>query len=193
MNNFPIEIFFSCRRQQNKVEVVHNCNPSDHCLSASKDECYLSTKRIQKCYCSTSSLPKSRENYSFCDDTHILDCCPICLEYKCYFSHKKPECNDVSKLCDVPNYQITHDKCLENRTKALHGIDCKSLYDNCKSNVSKLSMDSLNLQHDMKNSCYKTPYEDTRLKHYSPEKHKSDSICLSNSAPSLKDDPTTSM
>ena len=54
-------------------------------------------------------------------------------------------------------------------------------------------MDSLKIQNDVKSNNYKIHNEDGSLKHSLLERHKNYSICRSNSAPSLKDDPNISI
>ena len=98
-------------------------------------------------------------------------------------------------MYDIKNYGLSKSKQSESRTKLLSGIN-NTIHKCYKSNVPKLSqaMHSLNLQNDVNNSNYKiNNNEDGSLKHSLLERHKNDSICRSNSAPSLKDDPTTSV
>ncbi|XP_001599111.2 uncharacterized protein LOC100113792 [Nasonia vitripennis] len=192
LNNY---ICRCCRRQGTTEEGNCNCDAYNDSLRSSKDQCYLATsKRRQICSCTSPVKLTSARNYNVCNDAHILDSCPICLKYKCYFSNRKIDANNLSKLCDVTNCQNPYNKHVQSTTKLLSGMNCNTIK-NCRKNVSKFSndIDSLNLQNDMKSSNHKSCDGDTCCKSSSLENCKNSSIYRSNSAPSLQDDPTTSI
>ncbi|XP_058792893.1 uncharacterized protein LOC131665192 [Phymastichus coffea] len=187
----------SCRRRPNNVEVLHNCDCSDKHTLLHRDNCYLSkSHKKSTCECSSVASRKSCENFSICNDAHIFDSCPICLKYKCYFPSHKSESNNLEKCYDRKKYLSLDSECSDNRTKLLYNKD-SNIHDDYKHKVSRLSsaINSIDLKNNKKMDCAseQVQTEEKSSKHSCLEKLNSDLICKSTSAPSLKDDPTTSI
>lgn len=94
----------------------------------------------------------------------------------------------------MTNYQNSCDKYTDIKPKFLSRMTPDTVHESYKKSASKCSNEirSFNASSERNNN-HKTCKEDPSLKHSPVERHKSDSICRSNSAPSLKDDENTSM
>ncbi|KAJ8666842.1 hypothetical protein QAD02_008504 [Eretmocerus hayati] len=89
-----------CRQKQANGECGQDRESSER-PSSQNDGCYLSSscKERRWCHCSDASSRKSRENLNICNDAHILDSCPVCLRYKCFFPNKKTGVTCNLKVC----------------------------------------------------------------------------------------------
>ncbi|XP_011494781.1 PREDICTED: uncharacterized protein LOC105359790 [Ceratosolen solmsi marchali] len=177
-----------CRRLQNNTKVDHNCNPPTQLHST--DKCYLSSaQKRHTCKSLTNNSQKSHENDNVCNDVHVLENCPICLKYQCYFSKKKPKSDNQSNSCNVVVHKKPYNKYIENRTKFTNEFNCDHTHENCDKKVSKLS----NTIHSLHLEKGRTNNEDINHHCCASEICKNSSNCQSYRAPTIKDDSTMSI